>query len=264
MDPAATTLLFLTKLATWFSFPFSLAGLALIAVALWPGLPRWPRALCALALLLLWGGGCRLVSENLVRSLESRALPLAASEAPADAIVVLGGVIQPALPPRRAPEVSDAGDRVLEAARLWREGRAPLVLVCGGSVDGTTPPEARDIGTLLRFFGVAPDAIVDDTQSRTTRENALEAHRLLDPLGATRILLVTSALHMPRAAALFRGQGFEVVEAPTDWIVVEPGPRPTRWVVLSFLPNVESLALTTRALREWLGLAVARSLGWLA
>ena len=260
---ASATLLFLTKFATWLAFPFSIAGLALLAAALWPGVPWRPRALCALALALLWGGGCQIVSERLAGSLENRAAPLAASEAPADAIVVLGGGIMPALPPRRAPELSDAGDRALEAARLWREGRAPLVLACGGSLDGT-PPEASDLATLLRFLGVAPEAILEDARSRTTRENAVEARRLLDPLAARRILLVTSALHMPRAAALFRGQGFEVVPAPTDWLVVESGPRSRLGVALSLLPNVESLAVTTRALREWLGLAVARTLGWLA
>jgi uncharacterized SAM-binding protein YcdF (DUF218 family) len=260
---ASATLLFLTKFATWLAFPLSLAGLALLAAALWPGVPRRPRALCALALALLWGGGCRIVSERLAGALENRTAPLAASEAPADAIVVLGGGIMPAVPPRRAPELSDAGDRVLEAARLWREGRAPLVVACGGSLDGASA-ESSDLATLLRFLGVAPEVILEESLSRTTRENALETRRLLDPLAARRILLVTSALHMPRAAALFRGQGFEVVPAPTDWLVVEPGPRSRLGVAFSLLPKVESLALTTRALREWLGLAVARALGWLA
>lgn len=260
---ASAALLFLTKFATWLAFPFSLAGLALLAAALWPGVPRGPRALCAVALALLWGGGCRLATERLAGALEARTTPLAASEAPADAIVVLGGGILPALPPRRAPEVTDAGDRVLEAARLWREGRAPRVVACGGSLDGT-PPEANDLATLLRFLGVAPEAILEDRRSRTTRENAVEAKRLLEPLAAPRILLVTSALHMPRAAALFRGHGFEVVPAPTDWLVVEKDPRSRLGRALWLLPTAEALAVTTRALREWLGLAVAWALGWVA
>jgi uncharacterized SAM-binding protein YcdF (DUF218 family) len=137
------------------------------------------------------------------------------------------------------------------------------VVACGGSLDGASA-ESSDLATLLRFLGVAPEAILEEPRSRTTRENALETRRLLDPLAARRILLVTSALHMPRAAALFRGQGVEVVPAPTDWLVVEPGPRSRLGVAFSLLPKVESLALTTRALREWLGLAVARALGWLA
>jgi uncharacterized SAM-binding protein YcdF (DUF218 family) len=259
--PAA--LLFLVKFATWLTFPLSLAGLALLGVVFSRGVPRRPRALALLALAILWGGGCGLTASTLAGSLEARARPLLASEAPADAIVVLGGGILPALPPRRAPELSDAGDRVLEASRLWREGRAPRVLACGGTLDAISP-EASGLAALLRFLGVPPEAILEDRLSRTTRENAVEARRLLEPLEARRILLVTSALHMPRAAGLFRGQGFEVVPAPTDWLVVEGEERSRPSRALWLLPTADGLTLTTRTLREWLGLAVAWALGWLA
>lgn len=262
MDSSAA-LLFLAKFLAWLAFPLSLAGLALLAAALWPGVPARPRALCALGLAVLWGGGCRLTSEALAGALEGRAPPLPAAEAPGDAIVVLGGGLLPPIPPRTAPEVTDAGDRVLEAARLWRAGRAPRVLACGGSLDGM-PPEAADLAELLRFLGVAGEAILEDRSSRTTRENALEARRLLEPLGVRRILLVTSALHMPRAAGLFRAQGFEVVPAPTDWLTVRENPRSGVGRALWLLPTAESLGVTTRALREWIGLAVAWALGWLA
>jgi uncharacterized SAM-binding protein YcdF (DUF218 family) len=258
---APAALLFLMKLATWLTYPLSLAGLALLAAALWPGVPRGPRALCAVALALLWGGGCRTTAERLAGALEARTPPLAASEPPGDAIVVLGGGLLPRLPPRRSPELTDAGDRVLEAARLWREGRAPRVVACGGNLDGT-PPEAADLAELLRFLGVAPEAILEEGRSRTTRENAAEARRLLAPLGVRRILLVTSALHMPRASALFRAEGFEVVAAPTDWLVVGEDPRTRLGRAFSLLPTAENLGITTRALREGLGLAVSRLLGW--
>jgi uncharacterized SAM-binding protein YcdF (DUF218 family) len=260
---ASAALIFLTKFLTWLVLPFTLAGFALFAAALWPGRPWQPRALCALSLVLLWGGGSRFAAEGLAGSLEARTAPLASSEGPADAIVLLGGGVMPALAPRTVPELADAGDRVLEAARLWREGRAPLVVACGGSLDGS-PPEASSLAALLQFLGVPPDAILEELRSRNTHENAVEAWRVLEPRGARRILLVTSALHMPRAAALFRAQGFEVVPAPTDWLIVDPGPRSRLGVALSLLPNVESLAITTRALREWLGLAVAGALGCLA
>jgi uncharacterized SAM-binding protein YcdF (DUF218 family) len=257
---ASAALLFLAKFASWLAFPLSLAGLALLAAALWPGVPRAARALCLLALALLWGGGSRLAASALARPLEARAGSLSDAAGPADAIVVLGGGTLPALAPRRAPEVTDGGDRMLEAARLWREGRAARIVACGGSLDGS-PPEAKDLATLLRFLGVAPEAILEEPSSRTTRENAAHARRLLEPLGARRVLLVTSALHMPRAAAHFRSEGFEVLPAPTDWLVVEKDPRSLPGRVLWSLPTPEGLAVTTRALREWLGLAVLHAFG---
>ncbi|MGH7288005.1 MAG: YdcF family protein [Myxococcota bacterium] len=257
------TILFLSKLATWLALPFSLAGLALLGVLLTGRVRGWGRVALALALLLLWGGGCRWTSESLVRSLERFSRPPEPG-LQAEAIVVLGGFMQPALPPRRAVEISDAGDRALEAARLWREGRAPRLVVTGGPWDASQGPHSESSATaeLLGFLGVPADAILHENRSRTTRENALEVKRLLAPLGIQRILLVTSALHMPRAAALFRAQGFEVIPAPTDFLVVEIGQRSFQLEVLTLLPNVDSLSLTTRALHEWMGMAVAAVLGW--
>ena len=48
---------------------------------------------------------------------------------------------------------------------------------------------------------------------------------------------------------------------PTDWLVVEKDPRSLPGRVLWSLPTPEGLAVTTRALREWLGLAVLHAFG---
>lgn len=85
--------------------------------------PRWAAAAIAIALLLLLLGGNRWVSDSLVRSLEWRYLP--AGELPnAEAIVVLGGSVYAATPPRPWIEVSEAGDRVIYGARLFLAKKA--------------------------------------------------------------------------------------------------------------------------------------------
>ena len=80
------------------------------------------------------------------------------------------------------------------------------------------------------------------------------------------MLLTTSAWHMPRAEAAFGKVGPEVIPAPTDYVPARmptgreyrhAGPR-----VLRILPNVRSLAISTRALREYLGLLLYRLRGW--
>jgi hypothetical protein len=53
----------------------------------------------------------------------------------ADAIVVLGGGTEPAIPPRRSVEINSAGDRVFAAAQLYRDGKAPVLILSGGNID---------------------------------------------------------------------------------------------------------------------------------
>jgi len=91
---------------------------------------------------------------------------------------------------------------------------------------------------------------------------------LLEPLGIDRILLVTSAIHMPRAVGLFEHQGFEVVPAPTDFQVTEARPDlPFRVLWPNYLfglfPTSENLNDTTQALKEYIGIAVYRLRGWM-
>ena len=52
----------------------------------------------------------------------------------AAAIVLLGGAMEPGLPPRQHPEINASGDRVLQADRLWRAGLAPRLVVTGGAI----------------------------------------------------------------------------------------------------------------------------------
>ena len=88
-------------------------------------------------------------------------------------------------------------------------------------------------------------------------ENALYTAEILEAQGMGPVLLVTSALHMPRALATFRAAGVDAIPAATDFEVM---PRPR--VLLDWLPDAEALAASTRALKEYLGLWVYRYRGW--
>lgn len=251
-----------SKLLPVLVFPLSIA-FVLLAVSLGPRLgPRTRRALVASALGILLVFSCGPVAKELGRCLEWRYLPLA--EVPeADAIVLLGGVVAPALYPRRTAELYDGADRIVEAARLFRAGRAPRILLSGGSFHGGRP-ESDDLASYLRELGVPDAALLADPASRNTFENAVEARRRLAPLGANRILLVTSALHMPRAVGLFRHQGFDVVPVPVDFSITAELPSERGawfWWAERLPPNVDSLAYSTRVIREYLGILVYRMRG---
>jgi uncharacterized SAM-binding protein YcdF (DUF218 family) len=255
----------LSKLLPAFIYPVGLLALLLIAAILLYKKRRAQMTLLVAALVLLFVAGNRWTAYSLVRSLERRNLPVGGLP-DADAIVVLGGGTELVSPPRPFQEINGAGDRVIYAARLYLEGKAPVILATGGRIAWYGPAAstpASEMQTLLEFMGVPPNAILLEDQSQNTAENASLSAPLLRAHNAQKILLVTSAMHMPRASALFAAQGFEIFPAPTDFIVADQD-----WDILrqgglagNFLdlfPSGSSLNLTTNALKESLGLLALR------
>jgi uncharacterized SAM-binding protein YcdF (DUF218 family) len=236
------------------------ASLALGALALaLLGLRRsgLAGACIAAGLALLWAFSTPAVSDRLVYPLERRHPPRPLAALPtADAILVLGGTMKLPLPPREFPEVSDAADRVLHAARLHRAGKAPLVVVSGGPKP--TRAEAESMGWLLEQLGVPPAAVVREDTSLTTHENCVRSREVLAAADIRRVLLVTSALHMPRALATCRAAGIDAEPAPTDYWVADEDLD-----ALDFTPRIEALLVSHLALHERIGWVVYRLRGWL-
>ncbi|EKQ69784.1 hypothetical protein OsccyDRAFT_2429 [Leptolyngbyaceae cyanobacterium JSC-12] len=263
--------LFLSKLLPLFLYPLGLACLLLIValvLLLWRK-PRLATLPIAFALIVLLIGSNAWVSDWLVRSLESQNIPK--TELPnAEAIVVLGGCTKAAVAPRPWVDVADEGDRVLYAANLYKAGKAPKIIVSGGRVDwegDNFTPESKDMAILLEAMGVPKTAIVQEPTSRNTRENAVNTKQIMEAQNIRRILLVTSALHMPRSLAIFRKLGMDATPAQTDYWVAD-GDRQEfsdspQAITLSLLPETERLRMTTRALKEYVGIAIYWLRGWL-
>ena len=107
--------------------------------------------------------------------------------------------------------------------------------------------------TFVEDLGVPASAILLEDKSRNTREDAQFTKELLAEHGFSKILLVTSAMHMPRALALFQAQGITVIPAVTDFDAIPPRSEWQRW-----LPDIEALDRSSRALKEYLGMALHR------
>lgn len=255
--------LFLSKFLTQLVYPLNLSiALGLLAgLAFWRGRRGLGGWLLTASLAILWGFSTPVFTDCLRASLERVYPSVSIEDLPkADAIVVLGGGVEAAIAPRLTVDLKAGADRVLYAGRLYRAGKAPLVVVSGGNLpwlnDGRA--EAYEMAGLLGEWGVPATAIVLEPNSRTTYENALFSKTLLQARGIDTILLVTSALHMPRALATFQAAGFRAVPAPTDVEVVDRvKPTSLRW-----LPDAEALEGGTRALKEYLGMGVYWLRGW--
>ena len=239
--------------------PTSLFLVIAVGLALWR---RWPRAgrivagsgLAALAFLCTGAG-----AQLFVRPLEAMTAPLRAPErAGAQAIVVLAaGHV------RRAPEYEgrDIPDyialmRLRYAAHLQRRTGLPLLVSGGNGADDGRPAPGRPrayakadgmAAALREDFGVPVRWI--EWRSRDTAENAAFSAEMLKAGGIKRILLVTDAMHMPRAHAVFAQAGIEVVDAPTMFYTRRP------LSLDAWVPDAEGMRLSWYAIYESIGLA---------
>jgi uncharacterized SAM-binding protein YcdF (DUF218 family) len=135
--------------------------------------------------------------------------------------------------------------RLRHGARLHLLTGLP-VLVSGGAPDTLGESEAALMARTLREdFGVT--VRWQEQTSDNTAENAKHAAQQLAAVGVRRILLVTDAMHMPRAQRVFVAAGFEVAAAPTRFL----GRRPID--VSSFIPKAAELEVSHYALHEWIG-----------
>lgn len=189
-----------------------------------------------------------MVAERLSMWVEGAPPPVAAQPR-ADVIVVLGGGLRRPPPPAAPALRPIALERLAGGAALARRTGLPL-LVTGGAM-GEGPAEADVMqATLREAFGL--EARFLERRARDTHENAIESARLLRAAGLSRVLLVTSAVHMPRAATEFRSAGLTVIEAPVG-AASEPVGEWGDW-----LPSAPALAVSDAALYELLGRQVAR------
>jgi uncharacterized SAM-binding protein YcdF (DUF218 family) len=261
--------LYLSKLLPLFFYPLGLASISLVValVTLWKR-PRTAAIAIALALTLLLVPSNAWVSHILVRSLEWQNLPLAPVPH-AEAIVVLGGATKSAFPPRPSVDLSEHGERVIYAAQLYRQKKAPMIILSGGRIDwyGKGTPESADMALVLTSIGIPAEALVQEPNSLNTYENAVNVRKILELRGIHQILLVTSAMHMPRALKIFQHQGIDVIPAPADFLVsqgeMEELTGSPKALLLNLLPDTENLRQFTDALREYLGIFVYSLRGWL-
>jgi uncharacterized SAM-binding protein YcdF (DUF218 family) len=251
----------LSKLLPLLLYPLGL-GLSLALAGLLGRRRRWGPWLGAGGLGLIWLFAMPLTSRQLIWGLEERAAALVPAPIPqADAVVVLGGGLRPPLPPRAGVEVAEGGDRLLTGVQLLRQLRAPLLVTSGGQVSFTdndpAPPEALWARDLAEQLGVPPDRILLNPGSRNTTEEARDIGELGRRRGWRRILLVTSAYHLPRSLASFeRRSGLEIIPVACDFQLPERSRfgRPTAAsLAMDLLPSAQALELSTVAVKEHLG-----------
>jgi uncharacterized SAM-binding protein YcdF (DUF218 family) len=137
--------------------------------------------------------------------------------------------------------------RAVYAARAWRQGVAPRLLISGGSPGA---PLARQMRDFLVHSGVPAERIETDLNSQSTRENALQCAARLRGLPGTKVLL-TSDYHMHRAVRCFRAAGLDVAPRPIPDARKQYMQIEERWSVFLSLVK-ESAKIVYYGWRGWM------------
>jgi uncharacterized SAM-binding protein YcdF (DUF218 family) len=226
--------------------------------AAWPEIRR-PMIVLFAALAMLHIAATPLAATWLSASLERMTPYLRPEDAPvADAIVVLGGGQSGyvTLDGRVHLHNERGADRLETGIRAFKAGKAPRLVLGGDSLQ--LPADAAG-GTFLRGEtmkrGVPSESILACGTVKYTTDEADTVAALLRPFGARRILLCTSATHMPRARIAYEQLGLEVICIPCDFDTLGEAEA---FSPLMLLPRGRALAQTENGLKEWLGLIVAR------
>jgi uncharacterized SAM-binding protein YcdF (DUF218 family) len=175
--------------------------------------------------------------------------PEALSSAGVQAIVVLGGGMEPYAPEYSDPQLNARShERLRYGIWLARKTALPIAYSGGaGWTSATTTSEALTAQKSMPDYGSLTLKWTEST-SRNTEQNAQNTAKILQKDGIKKIALVTHTWHMPRAQRYFAQAGFEVTAAPMGYVL----PQEQAW--LEWLPTGTGLYASRDVLREVLAL----------
>lgn len=147
---------------------------------------------------------------------------------------------------------NDTVQRCFAAAELYHAVPGKKLLLSGGKVDDRNngPQLADAMKEWMKRLKVPAETMLVENSSKSTYENAVESARILKQHKIDRVILVTDAAHLPRAARCFRSQGIEVVPWGCRY-----RSRPLKFSPMLFVPHPSAAEGTEAAIHEWLGLA---------
>ena len=252
------TVFLIKKWLSLIIFPLSQSILmfALSLVLFWLSCRRLAITMALLALAWLWLSSTAVFADWLLIDLEKNfESPVFASIPKADAIVLLGGATSGLTHGGDMGNMNESADRIITTLKLFKLGKAPLMIVTGGATNGGVS-EASLMRDILELMGIPLEAIILEEMAIDTRQNAEFTARILRDQQVSKILLVTSAYHMRRAKWIFDrtlGSEVEVIPVASDHQRSIADPILSRWI-----PSVRDLSRTSFAIKELVGYWVYR------
>lgn len=174
--------------------------------------------------------------------------------------VVLGGFSVMA-PKSHQVNFSESADRFTVGLELYHQKKIKKIFFCGGhgNIFNKTDPEGKYSADLAVRMNIPARNILVESDSKNTRQNAVNCKRVLDSLNIKEpILLITSSSHMPRSVACFKKVGIEVIPVCVDGKVGEH-----KWLFdYLFLPDAYILLSWNQVFHEAIGSVVYKIMGY--
>ena len=246
-------MLYLHKILPALVLPLGLCILLLGAALFWR-----KRILVLIPLMILLLASNPVVSSFLLFRLENRFPKIEIADcAEADAVVVLSGVLGSKRSARESLELNwgEAYDRFDAAVRLFQAGKASWLVLADPRMPWERPnsfSEGKQILLVAMERGIPADKIILLGPVGNTADEASLVVREGQKRGWRKIILVTTAWHMPRAFLLFQHKDFVTIPFPTDF---QTSGKLNLASLLSFLPTAKSLMFSETYLRERIGFA---------
>ena len=252
----------------WWSTFFMPSSVLIVALALgvvlmlraWlrgklPSEARFACGLTVTSLVVLYLASTPLVARWVAESLERQNPPVDPVTMPvADAIVVLGGSMYATVGPDGTTLLyaRHASDRFETAMQAFSAGRAPIIAFGGGGtgVPGT-PTEGEWNRARAIARGAPADRAIAGPVALYTSDESEGIARVLRERGVKRIILCSSAMHLPRACMNYEKLGFEVTPLPSDF-ATRGAAEEWSWALL--IPRGMALSQVDAGVKEWMGL----------
>jgi uncharacterized SAM-binding protein YcdF (DUF218 family) len=191
-----------------------------------------------------------IISDKLINYLEKDySLQDASAINNADAIVVLSGMIKTIkVNDKLKYEFGGAVDRILSGIDLFKNNKASLLILTKGQLPWSLgKPEGEYLKEFAIKFGVPEESILLTDNVQNTDQEAKSVKKLLN-LNDAKVILITSAFHMPRAKKVFEASNIKVIPFAVDFISSHQ-----KLTFMSFIPSTGALSGTSFFVREMIG-----------
>ena len=241
-------MIYLNKILPYLIYPITIITFLLI----WAAISR-KRLPVILALVLLIITSSPIVSHKMVTYIDGQEQKKSIEDIyMADSIVVLSGMIGPIMTKQGVVYEWGDPDRFFGGIELLKAGKANNIIFTGGILpwQKNIQPEGQILAKFAEEYGIPSSQIIVTGDVENTRDEAKAVREMLTKNNTNKVILVTSAFHMPRASKLFLKEGIEVQTYPVDF---KAGIR--NITPMDFLPSADAFSSIQFSLRELIGRA---------